>query len=195
MNEDEFWRKFLNLEAQVYIDTPEEYRTFCGYCHIKGFRWIDGSPALTEQSFIENGMYMMGTLEKGLPDVLIRDEKNEFFSKFIQTISVPLFLDTIAKESIDRLEAFCGYTVEFLFNHIIGHPIYQYDADTKKVTNYIATEGFIKNHGVVITTGIGEVEANELNQTWFLSASMAKMKGKEEEAGLATGTIMGDPVG
>ena len=54
INEDGFWRKFLNLKVQIYVNTLEEYRTFCGYCHIKGLRWIDGSSSLTEQSFMEN---------------------------------------------------------------------------------------------------------------------------------------------
>ncbi len=180
INETEFWRKFLNLEMQIYVNTLEEYRTFLGYCHIRGLRWIDGSSALTEQSFIENGMYLMGTLENGYPNVLIRDEKNEYSSKAIQTISVPFFLDTIAKESIDRLEACCGYSIEFLFNHIIGYPIYQYDEDTKEVTDYIATDCLKKKHGYVITTAFNEVEANELNQTWFLSARAARVLSNKE---------------
>ena len=169
MNKKTFWKGFMDTDIAVFAKTQEQYDTFMYYCYFAGLRWVTGAAAIDHHRVIgKDGIYISGTKEKPLPTVLVSFFTGDWGLERLKKISAEYVLTTLLKDEVSAIERKLDHSMNFVFKHIIGHPIYRYDHEMDRVSG-LKAEGLRKTGDqYVIYTDMDEYPLKELGKTWFL---------------------------
>lgn len=169
MNKEHFWQGFMDTDIAVFAKTQEQYDTFMYYCYFAGLRWVTGAAAIDFHRVIEkDGIYILGTLEKGFPNVLAYNDPEDSYLCNVKVLSVCDVLNRLLSDEVSAIERKLDHSMNFVFKHIIGHPIYRYDHEINRVWG-LRAEGIRKTGDqYVIYTDMDEYPLKELGKTWFL---------------------------
>ena len=169
MNKKTFWKGFMDTDIAVFAKTQEQYDTFMYYCYFAGLRWVTGAAAIDHHRVIgKDGIYISGTKEKPLPTVLVSFFTGDWGLERLKKISAEYVLTTLLKDEVSAIERKLDRSMKFVFENIIGHPIYQYDPDVDMMWDLTAEGIKKKGDQYLIYTSLEEYPLRELGRTWFL---------------------------
>lgn len=168
MNKEKFWQKFLDQELAVFIETQEQYDAFMQYCYFKGLRWVTGSIVVDHRVIGKEGIYISGTREKPYPNVLNFFINGDWGLDNLQKIPLDNVFDKLFQDEISDIESKLGYPMGFIFNSIIGHPVYQYDPEVDMMWDLKAEGITKKGNQYIVNTKLDGYPLNKLGKTWFL---------------------------
>ncbi len=167
-----FWKDFLNQDIAIYVTMQERYNALMQYFYFKDLRWVNGDLAIDPYDIPCDGIFILGTLEKQKPYVLINDVPSNMKTYKGRIVSVEFVL-YLFRDEIQAIEKQLGHTMKFIFEHIIGKPVYCYDPETEMMWDLKAEGIRYQNDQYVIYTKSDSYPLKDLNRTWFLTEEEA----------------------
>lgn len=168
MNKEEFWKNFLHQKLVIYVPTKKAYRSLMLFFHLKGLHWINGDDTLDLKP-MKKGIYIMATQEENDVNVLVYENEGDYLISDV--MSSYYVLNILFRDEITEMEKKLIVSTEFLFHNILGHKIYEYDADIDTIRSSLAIDIQEKNDQYVIITDLNDYPLMNLSKTWFVNKS------------------------
>lgn len=173
MTKEEFWQAFMNEELAIYTPSQKEYDSLMQFFHLKKLKWINGKDAaFDDRHILETGAYIMATQEQSGTCVLISEEDEKSLADEV-IVSTYYVLGNLFRKEIDEIETKLTVPINFIFQNILGHKIYEYDRDLNSVRRLRAIDLSEKDGSYSIKTNLFDLSLEDLNKTWFLNKADA----------------------